>query len=340
MTMRDARRTPGPTDDPGAPPTRGRRALPRPLLRAAQAAVAVLLLVLLWRTADGPEAARALAAADPRWLLAGVALLVLHTVLAALRWRVTAAPLGIPLTRRGAIAEYLLAQLVNSTLPGGVLGDAGRAVRSRRSAGLLTAASAVVIERAVGQIALLLVLAVAFITTLAAPGGLEWPAGLAGVVGGALIAAAALGVVGAVAARRAGPAAGSRLGRLAEGLRRSVGARGVAGAQLALSAGTTASILTAFACCAVAVGAPLPLAGVLALVPLVLLAMLLPLSIGGWGVREGAAVAVLPLVGLAPEEALAASAAFGLMALVASLPGAAVLLAPRLGRTPSTTPDP
>jgi uncharacterized membrane protein YbhN (UPF0104 family) len=56
-------------------------------------------------------------------------------------------------------------------------------------------------------------------------------------------------------------------------------------------------------------------------VPTVLLISMLPISIGGWGVREGAMVAVLHGFGIPTEEALLPSVLFGLCAVIATLPG-------------------
>lgn len=305
---------------------------------AVQAALTVVLLVVLWRVADGAGAVRILIAANPWWLLAAALLLMLHTVLSALRWRVTAAPLGIALTRRQATSEYFLAQLVNTTLPGGVLGDAARAARSRHQANLRLAVGAVVVERAIGQVALLVVLAAAFAATLLAPGGVEWPRGIATLVGAVLAGAVVLAVIAAIALQVHPPRADTRLGRTVDGLRRSVAERSVLRAQVLLSAGLTAAILAAFACCAAAVGAPLPPAAVVAVVPLVLLAMLLPLSIGGWGLREGAAVVLLPIAGITATQSLAASAAFGLVALAAALPGIVAVWVRHRTPTPRTVP--
>jgi len=92
-----------------------------------------------------------------------------------------------------------------------------------------------------------------------------------------------------------------------------------------MSLGTALCNIAAFVCCAYAVGASLPPAAALVLVPLVLLSMLIPLTIGGWGLREGAAVALLPVAGTTTAEALAASVAFGLAILVGSLPGLAAI---------------
>jgi hypothetical protein len=61
------------------------------------------------------------------------------------------------------------------------------------------------------------------------------------------------------------------------------------------------------------------------LLPLTLAAMLIPLTIAGWGLREGAAAALWPLAGIAPEAAVAASVVFGIAALAAALPGVAAL---------------
>jgi len=53
---------------------------------------------------------------------------------------------------------------------------------------------------------------------------------------------------------------------------------------------------------------------------------LLPISVGGWGVREGSLIAAFALVGVPPEVALAASITFGIILLASSLPGGIVLI--------------
>ena len=55
--------------------------------------------------------------------------------------------------------------------------------------------------------------------------------------------------------------------------------------------------------------------------PLILLTMLIPVTISGWGLREAAAAALLPLAGFVASEGLATSVAFGLVLLATSLPG-------------------
>lgn len=51
---------------------------------------------------------------------------------------------------------------------------------------------------------------------------------------------------------------------------------------------------------------------------------LIPVSVGGWGLRELAVVALLGDHGVAPERALLFSVCFGLVFVIAALPGALV----------------
>lgn len=296
------------------------------LVLSLQIAAAVALLLLVWRIAGGAAALDLVRGARPGWLATALVLLMALTVLSALRWRLTAAPLGIRLSARQAIGEYFLAQLVNTTIPGGVLGDVGRAARSRHDAGVAAATGAVVVERTIGQLAMFVVLTVGFVSTLTLRTTIDWPrpvlTALAVLI--PLIWATTLAALLGLRAHRLGS---GRMARAAQALRRSLSA--APWQQLALGAGTASCLLGAFACCALAVGAPLSFAAVVAVVPVVLLAMLIPVSIAGWGVREGAAVALLPIAGISGSQSLAVSIVFGLTALLAALPGVGAVWARR-----------
>lgn len=285
-----------------------------------QACVTFGLLAVLWQAADGPEAARSLASADWGWIAAAILALTLQTILSALRWRLTAGRLGIVLGTGHAIREYYLAQVVNQVLPGGMIGDAGRAVRAREQAGLLVSGQAVVFERLAGQIAVFLTLAVAFAVTWVAPGGLVWPRWLSVPVSLLLLAGLALPVVLFFATRLPG-AAGRGARSLHRALARAFTGHGALPGQVALSIGTTVCILAGFAASARAVGVTLDLAAITTLVPLILFTMLIPISIAGWGLREGAAAALLPLAGATSSGGLAASVTFGLVFIATVLPG-------------------
>ncbi|HKK36294.1 MAG TPA: lysylphosphatidylglycerol synthase transmembrane domain-containing protein [Paracoccaceae bacterium] len=318
--------------------------MPRRLRRLLQVVVAAGLLALLWRMVDGAAALEHLAGARPGWLLAAVAALTAQTMLSALRWRLTAGRLGIAIGRWTAVREYYLGQIVNQTLPGGVLGDAGRAMRSRRDAGLLAAGQAVAFERLAGQVALGLLFAAAVAGTLAVPGGFDWPGWLLTPVLLAIGGAGAVVPVLMLAGARLPGRLGRAVGEPARAFMRATWSPGVRARQAGLSLGAASCNVVAFACCASAIGVTLPPATALALVPPILFTMLIPVTVSGWGLREGAAVALLPLAGASASEGMAASVAFGLAVLAAALPGVAAFgvgtrtsaLAPR---RPDPVPD-
>lgn len=98
--------------------------------------------------------------------------------------------------------------------------------------------------------------------------------------------------------------------------------RGVWPGQLLLSAAIVTLNLVAFAAVARATGTSMTPEAALTLIPLILL------SIAGWGWCEGAAAALFPLAGAAPEAGLAASAVYGALMLAAAVPGAFWLARP------------
>jgi uncharacterized membrane protein YbhN (UPF0104 family) len=71
-----------------------------------------------------------------------------------------------------------------------------------------------------------------------------------------------------------------------------------------------------------AVHVPLTFLVVFAIGPALLLAHVLPISIGGWGVREVTAVALLGMTGVDATSALLVSIMFGVLLVLATLPGA------------------
>lgn len=306
-------------------------ARPAPSLasRAVRLALALAILAAV-AVAVGPGAVvETLSRADP-WIV-GLAVLLAQgqTLLAAWRWRAVAAALGWRMGIGRAFREVALAQLVNMTVPGGVAGDLLRAVRGRAvGASARAAVRSVVLDRLVGQAAFVVV---------AASGALLYALEAGALPGGALAAlvlvpAAGLAAAGATAAlARFGPrTVRAALVGLGADLAASLAGRtGVV--QVVAGFALAAGWIGLFTLCASAVGAPLAPVAALGLVPLVLLAMLVPAGVGGWGLREGAAAVLLPLAGLAPAEAAAAAALYGVVVTLAGLPG---LLAWRAGRVP------
>ena len=299
-------------------PTRTPRRWP---IRLLQIAVAIGLLVAVWRGANGGQALQLLREAEVLWLVLAGVVLSGQIFLSAFRWRLTGERLGMTISWSQAWREYYLSQVVNQTIPGGVVGDATRAFRSRQNAGLKAAAESVILERLAGQAALLVLLGAGLMMSSLDPGAPEWPRWLLTLL--LVVGAGVLGVVvsGVLLAQSGGTRAGRAMSDFSNAAATSLFSRQVRWRQLALSLGTAAANIGGFWACAMAVGVGLPLATALAVIPLILIMMVIPVSVSGWGLREGAAALLFPVVGFSGAEGLAASVAFGVVLIVIALPG-------------------
>lgn len=260
-------------------------------------------------------------------ILASLAAGLVQVAVSAWRWRYTLGRLGVPMAWRSAMAEYYLATFLNQVLPGGVMGDAHRAWRSVLSTGQrVSAAHAVVIERFSGQLALAAVVAPAMVWLWLGRGEPRLEGGTASSQGfgpGALsvVLLLALGLFWLLG--RSGFCQGwlSRFrGDVVQALWRwpAIALQGIS------SLAVVASYLSVFVMLAWQAGFVADFgAGVLwaALGSLLLLSMVLPVTVAGWGVREGAAAVLWPWAGLPAEQGVAVSLSYGVMVLLASLPG-------------------
>ncbi|GAB4192480.1 MAG: lysylphosphatidylglycerol synthase transmembrane domain-containing protein [Phycisphaeraceae bacterium] len=77
---------------------------------------------------------------------------------------------------------------------------------------------------------------------------------------------------------------------------------------------------------ALAVGIDVPVTAYFVVVPAVIFAMLLPISMSGWGVREAMFAALLPMYGADRETVLAMSVLIGICSVLSTLPGAVILM--------------
>ena len=307
-----------------------------PWLRRMVVSIALLGAVALWVEPQAIVAEVQRFSAE--WVVLALAISTLQIMLCAWRWQFTAGLIDVPLRFAYALREYYLALLVNQLLPGGVLGDAGRAHRHATQAQSRGRAwRAVIIERASGQVAVVMLTLTALLFSPL------WHAAL----GESVITAVGLSAFAALAALIAsGLLLRQRFSHwltrlpswcqaLAHDVRRGLLRRGVWPQQLLSSLVIVLSYGLVTVCAARAIGVELPSLQVLALTPVLLLAMLIPFSVAGWGLREGAAAGVWALVGLPPAQGVAVSLAYGVLVLLASLPGIWVALSRREKAQPS-----
>jgi len=266
-------------------------------------------------------------------LAAAVAIGVLTTVASAWRWRLVAGGLGVRLPLGTAIAAYYRSQFLNTVLPGGVLGDVHRAVRHGQHVGDVgRGVRAVVWERGAGQVVQALV---AVLVLLALPSPISGYMPTVTVLAIAAVVVAAL-VASTVPLTDRASWWARALRALASDVRDGVLARRTwPGVSLA-STVAVAGHLTMFLVAAHVAGSTASLLRLVPLGLLILIAMGLPLNVGGWGPREGAAAWAFGAAGLTADLGVSTAVVYGVLVLVASLPGAVVLLAWRWGSSQRT----
>jgi len=301
-------------------------------------AAGVTVLWFLWRQVGAAPFKDGLRAVTWPAIVAAVTLTVLTTVCSAWRWRVVARALGVDIGLPRAVRAYYRSLFLNSVLLGGGLGDVHRAVTHGRRAGdVVGGLRTVAWERLYGQVIQAVVTAVVLLT-LPSPVRPALPYVLAGVAGMAACAA----LVVRAAARRGR----SRLTRAARAVsadvRHGLLAPGV-WPQLTLAsvlvvAGHTATFVIA----ARVVGSAAPLGELVALLMVVQTAMVIPLSIGGWGLREGAAAWAFGTAGLGAATGVTVATLYAVLMLAAVAPGAGLLLgdAVRRRRDPGHSGEP
>lgn len=293
-----------------------------PLIRILAPLALIALLALLVSRTDLAALKDAFSQISALHVALGLLLVQVQIIVSAFRWRFTAARLGENIPVPLAIREYYVASFLNQSLPGGVAGDAIRAFRMRHAGegGWKQPAKAVLLERLSGQMTFFL---------LALPGLAIWPFVLSGgetwqgvlpFMVGAVGVGAAIGIGVIIAWHRV-----AWLRSLAkEATDVFIRDRALL-IQSSLSFIIVATYVATFLVASDAIGAPLPWTAALTVIPLALIAMLIPVGLGGWGTREVAAMALWPLIGATPTEGLVASLVYGGLSLAGALPGLGLL---------------
>ncbi|MCK4546521.1 MAG: flippase-like domain-containing protein [Candidatus Eisenbacteria sp.] len=284
--------------------------------------VSAVLLLIVWRSAaSGGDLVETLRGANPLLLVVAaatfaagqaVAALRLHYILLRLRRRV-----GFPTVLRA----HFIGIWFNQLLPTGFGGDIVKLLVLRRPGDTLRFTRAVLLGRAFGLTALLLaaILLVPFygtVLTRTRPFHAIALVSLAGLAG--------LGIGVIVAGNR------NLTGKLArplkfiflllQDMRRF--ARGRPFVEQVVTSGLVVlSVVACFVILGWALGRPIGFATCLVIVPPIIVSMHLPLSYGGWGIREVGAVALLPFGGIPPDIAFLMSLLYGLVILVSGLAG-------------------
>jgi hypothetical protein len=288
--------------------------------------VSIAILVVILRSVDAFQVLDILKRAKPDLLWTALILQLASATLSAFRWQLIMRNLKFGLMFPFYLRSYYKAMFFNQGLPTSVGGDAIRVLDvANRGFRKRDALYGVLLDRIVGLGALLVMNLVAYpfapdklpdsiytLTLLAVTCGV---AGLA-IVSSArflawLDAYPKLAIVGAMADRL-------RLAFLSNRL--LIGASSLLIPLLAmLSFHATGSAL----------GLQYGFVTYLVIVPPAIILTIIPISVAGWGVREGALVALFALVGADKAVILTMSILYGLMQVIVSLPGFIIFLAGR-----------
>lgn len=297
-------------------------------------AVSIGILAFAVSRVDFSSVTAAFARMTPQFYVLAVLASVSVNALAGYRWSTLTRRMASPISAKEGVTTYFGASFVGQILPSTLGMDAVRAwAAARRHKPVSEVLGAIMVDRAFGFVGL------AVLLLLGAPRLLSMGdrhiGELATIAAFVLIGGAVIGGVALMALLRM-----KLTGKLerVQALARTVlatirtrrGALALPISVLIHGLLTTSVMLTAFS-----LGAQLSPWDGWATIPAAMLIATIPISINGWGLREGAMIACLGLAGVPASEAFATSVLFGFGQMIAATPGAAFWLWSRTA--PATT---
>jgi uncharacterized membrane protein YbhN (UPF0104 family) len=298
---------------------------------ALKATISVLLIWYLLHQVDLAKVldrARRLDVADAALCCA---VLVLQIGLVAVRWWLVARVTETSLRLWAALRILVIGMFFNQTLPSSVGGDAIRVwLVMREGVSLGKAVNVVLCDRVLGLVVLVGLIGVSLPAMYSRIDDVTTRSVLSGLVAGGVVALLVLLTLGKPLARLLHKWRYTRpFGDLAADFRRLF-VQPAAMAAL-VSSSTLVHLLTVSAVLLLAWGIDIHVGFIdcLVIVPAVILVTTLPISIAGWGVREGAMVTGFGFVGVGADDALALSVLYGLSLVITALPGGLVWLVGR-----------
>jgi glycosyltransferase 2 family protein len=276
-------------------------------------------------------------------LAAAVLMTFLGVLLSAWRWQRVLYVFDVHVPFRTLTTHYFAGLFVGNALPSTIGGDVLRVSRlSKTLDSSEIAFGSVVLERLTGFLALPILVFVGFaLRPSMLDGEHAWIA--------LLVAGITLGFLGVVLLAAGHPSAAGRFADN-ENWTRFIGAVHLGVDRLrrdpiqAVPVVATAmlyqlSVVTVFALVFRALDLPVPLAGVLAFAPAVMMLQVIPISLSGLGVREGALLLFLGAFGVTHGQAFAAGLLWYGALLLVSMIGAPALALGHHKATPVDAPD-
>jgi uncharacterized membrane protein YbhN (UPF0104 family) len=313
----------------------------RPLLLLLKAAISLLLLYLSLRSVNLAALGERISRLNIAWIAAALLLQALQVALQAFRWRAIVMQCGANLAPRAALRINFIAQFFNQVLPSTVGGDAARIwLLARAGGGWASATYSVLIDRIVGIFALAIIVIACLPWTLALVQDPIARSIMLLIGAGAVAGGGAFVMIGRLRWPLLERFAPSRhlveVSRTAWRVCRSWTS---AGTVFALSFAIHLLTITSAWCIAQSVGATASFALLLFLIPPVILIATVPISIAGWGLREGSMIVAFTYAGLAAGDGLIVSVLIGLTAFAVGAVGGIIWILSD-ARMPALPSDP
>ena len=299
------------------------------LLRSVwlRGATTIAILAYLVSRIDMRAAGDALVSVDLRYLLLVLVLVGIDRAGMVARWVLLLRSSDQPVATKSAAWIHLVSSFLGSVLPAGVGADAARAYTlSRRTAQTSEAVASVAVDRLVGVIS---------IATMGAIGltvwGLRAPSAPGGLVLLVTLSTLALGVItlwsdhvirGALPSSWHTSDVGRRLLRVSDAMARYRARPATLLMVLLVSLGVQALRIVEAYLLGRGLGIDVELGYYFVFMPVGLLALLLPISIGGFGLPQGVIVWLLRPLGVPDPLSFALSTLIVVTGLVGTLPGA------------------
>lgn len=287
------------------------------IISVIQIALTVVLLVALARLLDPAKLRQLLQAANPVWLTVGFIILTAQQIISAERWRLVVVALSAPQYRMWFYLFWQgLSMLCSMVLPSIIGADLVRTYALSGRTPIGTVVRIVLIDRALGLLALATLV---IVSVLVLPGFFSAQPLLLLSVAIAVCGPATYLVLTRLVPRLRGTQRLVLAAReLGLDLKRTVEGKG---STRVILISLSLHLLSVFAFLALgnAIGMPeVDFVHYLAIVSCALLVTIIPISIGGWGIRESALVIGFGLVSVEPERAFTLSATFGLLVMLSS----------------------
>jgi uncharacterized membrane protein YbhN (UPF0104 family) len=298
----------------------------RYLLFVAKVAISILTLGIVVREVSVERVSAAWANIDLSWLLIALVIFWIAQVFSSLRAVFIARTLGGSLSLAASLRAHFIGLWFNQVFPTSLGGDVVKGAVLSRGLGVGLAARTTILDRVsgflflLGSIVLLLPAYQILLHNLAATALLG-----GGALGVLLVTGLLARYSGQIAARFAAVKLVSVVLSLFEDIYRFRRGRPL-GEQAWTSLIVHVNGIVTYCLIGRAIGVDVGMLDYFLLTPLVFLVALLPISLAGWGVREVGAVWIFSLAGIQAEQALAMSILFGLLLIVAGLPGLVLML--------------